>query len=854
MKYPQGSWAQAWSHVRLAIWATAAVLAAGPGAVAFAGPNAGGTLLIHTDRPIVFSVDEVYSGLSGIDCDSALGCPPENAGSCQEGMIAANPDGGDGALPQVWWVFAAFPPTSCPRVTSVSFGVYFPEAQIEMAGFGYASDHAAFTGSFPFQDGSGGRFGWSSPVRSPFIEVCWLAGRVLSGTPVFALGMHPSEPTEFLDDSGPRLSDPIDGFSALGFGTLGIEVYPEGLDQIPRVCCFPDGRCEIRTSADCARGGGSYPGDLSVCAPNPCPQPSGDGACCLDDGTCSLEREDPCVGQSGEFLGEGTSCDPHPCDLEPYVDLGIEGGEGSRSWAVAAPRFVESIEGFYRMGGESNYRRLLDWTRGLDGVWRTGMDEAHYTERGLEYHLLFDGSIPVGAPDRPKRLRTTGHAVNGPRLLSGRWSMVSAPVLVDGTLNYYGTLLEIFGDPGNDAWRVGTYDPVRREYTQVSAIHPAAFEPGRAYWIGAVDPPSNWSIQGGAHMPLDGALDYIVPLRPGWNMVGNPAPYSVTLDRSLLRVVKGDTLSFAAAASASNQWVASSILTFDPSGDGSYKEELITLPVWGGCWVKNRTASVMALLIPSTEALSSRAGDGSLLPVWAVEFVARSAEETRSVLIGVVEDESPSGSDFGFAPPPAPGTRLDVALFGGSGTLAAGEKLFRELRTEISGPEETWRIRIDAAEGPVSLGWAYRTGSADGWELRLRDGAGAESTLDVSGEIVVPTGKHEIEIVARRTGPGNPEIRSLSLEIQPNPTTSSAYLRYQVPFSARVLLQVFDPGGGRVWMEESEVGPGEHTAVWDGRTLDGPRAASGVYFVRADAVSRGSGAADHRVEKLVLVR
>jgi hypothetical protein len=186
--------------------------------------------------------------------------------------------------------------------------------------------------------------------------------------------------------------------------------------------------------------------------------------------------------------------------------------------------------------------------------------------------------------------------------------------------------------------------------------------------------------------------------------------------------------------------------------------------------------------------------------------------------------------------------------------MVAGEKLFQDLRCENLRPEETFILVVDGSDGPVSLEWMRRSGSTDGWELELWDARGSERPLGENGRVELPAGRSEFEIRTRRIDPETPVLRGLRLEIQPNPTTSSAMFRYHVPSAGRVLLQVFDPRGGRVWVEETAVGPGEYTTIWDGRTLDGERAASGIYFVRADVVSRSTGEAEHRIEKLVLVR
>jgi len=130
---------------------------------------------------------------------------------------------------------------------------------------------------------------------------------------------------------------------------------PEG------ACCFPDGDCQILSSAGCASAGGSYQGDGALCDPNPCPQPAGAcclpgggcsevtpmecialggswqgpdvpcvpdpcappvGACCFDDGTCLELPQTDCVSQAGTYHGDGSVCAPDLCPLvlTPYLD------------------------------------------------------------------------------------------------------------------------------------------------------------------------------------------------------------------------------------------------------------------------------------------------------------------------------------------------------------------------------------------------------------------------------------------------------------------------------------------------------------------------------------------------------
>jgi hypothetical protein len=87
----------------------------------------------------------------------------------------------------------------------------------------------------------------------------------------------------------------------------------------------------------------------------------------------------------------------------------------------------------------------------------------------------------------------------------------------------------------------------------------------------------------------------------------------------------------------------------------------------------------------------------------------------------------------------------------------------------------------------------------------------------------------------------------------PNPFTGGTTVRLELPGGGRavhrVLVRIYNVAGRLVATPfDAELPPGTHDITWDGRGADGERAASGVYFVRADA------AGATRTRKAVLLR
>lgn len=70
----------------------------------------------------------------------------------------------------------------------------------------------------------------------------------------------------------------------------------------------------------------------------------------------------------------------------------------------------------------------------------------------------------------------------------------------------------------------------------------------------------------------------------------------------------------------------------------------------------------------------------------------------------------------------------------------------------------------------------------------------------------------------------------------PNPSAGALDLRFSVPTRGHVTVRVYDVAGRRVRTLVDEVLEADrHRIAWDGRTDDGDRAASGLYFVRLQA-------------------
>jgi len=276
------------------------------GGVAFAGPNAGGTIIAH-DANLQYTTDILdYCG---------LGTP---LSVCEGADVNLASSGG---TQWVWKVYAAFIPGSSPRLKGMTFGITYPGAIALVQGglgpcIGDPNNGAAeFPGAGWPGTGTGTSLVFQFTQTSELVECYWFAGYDYYGAPaLFELGPHPDPVLggNFADDSVPAIQDPITCFGTLGFNMDGLACCP---DTDPEGACCVNEVCSITTELNCP---GDWQGAGTDCDPDPCIPPPDRGACCFGV-ECVVLEEIPCTDQGGEWQGPNTVCEPNPCEQPPMA-------------------------------------------------------------------------------------------------------------------------------------------------------------------------------------------------------------------------------------------------------------------------------------------------------------------------------------------------------------------------------------------------------------------------------------------------------------------------------------------------------------------------------------------------------
>ncbi len=97
--------------------------------------------------------------------------------------------------------------------------------------------------------------------------------------------------------------------------------------------------------------------------------------------------------------------------------------------------------------------------------------------------------------------------------------------------------------------------------------------------------------------------------------------------------------------------------------------------------------------------------------------------------------------------------------------------------------------------------------------------------------------------------PGSTVLTAAALCAFPSPTTGPVNIKYSIPWTMQVTVQVFNLCGQVVrTLKQGGCSAGDHSIFWDGRMADGRRVPNGVYIVRLDCQ------AGQILEKLVVMR
>lgn len=514
-------------------------------------------------------------------------------------------------------------------------------------------------------------------------------------------------------------------------------------------------------------------------------------------------------------------------------------GSGQFEWRVQADDGVTGVSGFFRRGGESTYRPMSPFTK-QDGTWTSPVASTDVTLRGFDYYLTTEGvASQFGSRENPKRLALSVSGVPGPTPVPIVWRMIAAPMRVDGSANTHSLLTPFFGQVGDRGWKMGRWNPASGSYQTVGVETNVGLESGRAYWL-AVTRAAAWSLSGRSALP-DRDSCFAVTLEPGWNMVGNPAAYRISLDTSTLQIDDGTTRD-TFANHAGNGVVSANIFTYDPALTPPYRTTGAALEAWGGCWIRNTTTppNTVTLLIPALEAAGPSERPGRASPEHLIRIDALAAGEQTRVEVGIQSGAADDGDSWDIELPPGlPGQAVFLGLIP---EVPTESFLLRDVRPpRASG--QSWRLTASSREGPLTLEWSAPDDLAVE-SITLHNGARSWD-MRTARSVTLQQGRHDLILVAGPREEPAAGRTAAALRLSPNPFRADGSIQYRLPIAGDVHLAIYDVRGRRVWSESfAGRAAGEHVLIWDARDDRAQPIAAGAYVLVLQAVPHGSDGKD----------
>ncbi|RKY80909.1 hypothetical protein DRQ00_01215 [candidate division KSB1 bacterium] len=429
------------------------------------------------------------------------------------------------------------------------------------------------------------------------------------------------------------------------------------------------------------------------------------------------------------------------------------------------------------------------------------------------------------------------------KTLTAGWNLISLPLSPqDFSTN------SILGDDITEAYYV-------MGFRQTTGYFPAdTLQLGCGYWIGTTQ----------AHtVDIEGEMlteAVPVPLEKGYNLIGNPFPFSI-YGENFIFVKNGRHLG--AADAANEGWVQDVFYTF-AAEDSGYREVSL-FQAWQGAWIPVLEDSVELMLDPSAAmaskkiALRKEGGESISVSSWRFILTATTNRATDFLTqLGVdatATDGFDPNLDYCEPPPPPGGDYVEVYFPHPKWGSLPGIRYNRDIRAPLQDEEtKIWNLEIHTNNtGMVKLQWPQLAARvADGHRFFLIDlDAESENSVNMQENqsyAYFSTGlRHfriEVTYNANSVGEGGNSFVPTCFKLSqnyPNPFNPNTQIDYALPKASHVVIEIYNLAGQKiVTLVDGDVLPGSYSVCWNGQDRHGRAVASGVYLCRMHAKTLGS--------------
>jgi len=356
---------------------------------------------------------------------------------------------------------------------------------------------------------------------------------------------------------------------------------------------------------------------------------------------------------------------------------------------------------------------------------------------------------------------------------------------------------------------------------------PDEIEPGKGYWL-IQWVKSSMTINPGSGKTVD-HTGFTFNVQPGWNMIGNPYPFTVTLNL--------DESKFYGPISYNQGW-SSTVQQIQP---------------WGGYAVYNKGAAPETVTLNPTETDSGLARNNvTLSDGWKLNMAAYG--ETYFDLDNAIGRLSGSSEELDYRDNPEP------PYLGGHVSLVMHRKEWNtgilHFPSDIRSLEETegvWdvELRVIKETSPVTLSFNMEGDFPGDHSIVLLDLTKRETlSLEQISSLTINQNWDKLIVYPFKVIAGSPEyVSSMTQEIlsqlpetftlhqnYPNPFNPTTTIRFEVPMPSRVTLKIYNLMGQEVTaLTDNWFHIGSHSVVWNGKDHRGRLVGSGVYFYTIQA-------------------
>ena len=475
---------------------------------------------------------------------------------------------------------------------------------------------------------------------------------------------------------------------------------------------------------------------------------------------------------------------------------------------ISSTSDADSVHLFLRQGGQINFveHTLTEQTA---GHWSTNLDSAQITERGLEYfvrcwHGFRITDWPENGSYAPSVVSVSIPEMDYPWLTQEKkYQFISIPLNSSGQ-----SLSQLFEDD------LGAYDNSKYrifdisdgvDYNELVDMN-SPLLPGKSLFLITKEAQqlnvSNTSS-------VSSREDFLLQLKTGWNMIASPFAFAVDWSGSKLNFYTG------------NEWDYSTLL--EP---------------FKGYVVKSKSDTVIH--IPPVEASTSEhlAKTDSFIPgeEWHIQIAAKSGKfYDRHNYAGVHLDAQDGIDKLDYPEPPPIGDFVSVGFLtenrrqkSASDYRQPAQKGYEfnfEILSNISGEKQ---ITFESSSLPDDFIWAVfsdETGlKYDAQPIRIQ-------VPDQQFKLIVGTEEYVAQISeSYHNAPNSFKIR----QNYPNPFNPLTRIKYQMPQSAKVTIEIYDLLGRRIkTLVRGQIKEtGYHQLQWNGTNNNGNSVSAGIYFLQ----------------------